>query len=246
MLKRNAEIDPLSLIRKLGCFSPELQGNPIKLAARLGQTCSKSHPTVTLNRSEIAIIPDKITGEGERKYCFTDGIGLISVKLAMRVYASLMEEELTEEDMPKTAEEEAQKMTEIPSAFQIRIAGVKGMVTVWPEKVITSRLQERGIFEKDKQILIRPSMIKFRSNSAILEVLKFSKPSRAYLNRQFIQNLEAAGISQESFIKIVKAEVSKYKSLAADPVKFFQYTDLVYNSLFKDALLVLSLVVFVL
>jgi hypothetical protein len=57
-------------------------------------------------------------------------------------------------------------LEKIPSAFQIRIAGVKGVVTVWPTEV----MKRLGGGAED--LLLRGSMIKFRSNYLILEVRK--------------------------------------------------------------------------
>jgi RNA-dependent RNA polymerase len=57
------------------------------------------------------------------------------------------------------------KQTDIPSAFQLRVAGCKGMVAIDPDSTMD-----------DFYIHIRQSMIKFDSNDWNLEVCEISRP----------------------------------------------------------------------
>ncbi|KAK7308653.1 hypothetical protein VNO77_42273 [Canavalia gladiata] len=88
--------------------------NVAKYAARLGQSFSSSRETESVGRHEIEIIPDIELRRGEIKYCFSDGIGKISSKVAEKV---------------------AKKCgcrDNIPCAFQIRYGGYKGVVALDP------------------------------------------------------------------------------------------------------------------
>src|SRR5258708_5797730 len=74
------------------------------------------------------------------------------------------------------------------SAVQFRYAGAKGVVSV------DTRMKG------DKDLLIRPSMDKFKSNHECFEVCKLSAPRPLYLNRQAILLLSYRQISDASFL----------------------------------------------
>ena len=59
----------------------------------------------------------------------------------------------------------------VPSAFQIRFAGCKGVITRWPDMGAGDQLHIR-----------RKSMKKFESSHNVLEVAEFSKPSNVFRN----------------------------------------------------------------
>lgn len=63
-------------------------------------------------------------------------------------------------------------LTDVPSAFQIRFGGVKGVVAVDPSMI------------GPVQMCLRPSMIKFNSSHSSLEVLAVARPLPMYLNQQ--------------------------------------------------------------
>ena len=106
-----------------------------KYAARLGQSLSSSVETFQTNRFDFYIIispnsfyytkcvllksfsfvliPDIMTHDG--KYCFTDGVGKISMSKALEICKTYF-------DSNKYA-----------STFQIRFAGFKGVLTAWPD-----------------------------------------------------------------------------------------------------------------
>jgi RNA-dependent RNA polymerase len=56
---------------------------------------------------------------------------------------------------------------DIPSAYQVRIAGCKGMLAIDPE----SRLDQY-------YIKVRDSMVKFKSDNWDLEICEYSKPRK--------------------------------------------------------------------
>ncbi|XP_061186417.1 uncharacterized protein LOC133194480 [Saccostrea echinata] len=102
-------------------------------------------------------------------FCFTDGIGKISTKLAAKV-AKVM------------------GLKAVPSAFQIRYGGCKVVVA-----------QDPSLGTEREVLVIRDSMKKFESNSTSLEVLQVSRPGRLHLNRQVITLLSGLGIPDEIF-----------------------------------------------
>eukprot|EP01084_Bolivina_argentea_P150423 262692_1 len=101
----------------------------------------------------IDIPSNLIVAKQETEICFSDGVGRISETFADKVARSM-------------------GLTYRPSAFQIRYAGCKGMVTV------------HGECKSDLEL--RDSMIKFRSNDKMFEVCRYSSFSPAFLNRQII------------------------------------------------------------
>lgn len=144
---------------------------PAKCAARIGQAFSETPYAVKVadRKIEIRHIPDAKSTDGSR--VFSDGVGTIS-------WAAL---------------EEVWKVLPIrlgaPTCIQIRLAGVKGMLS------LDSRL-------KGKVICVRPeSMMKFPSKDVtelgICDVA--SRPLRLVLNRQMIKILEDMGTRDEWF-----------------------------------------------
>nr|AJA90770.1 RNA-dependent RNA polymerase 2 [Ephedra trifurca] len=87
--------------------------NVAKYAARMGQSFSSSWGTEIVKEHEVHAIEDiEVTTKGV-KYCFSDGIGKISSKMARRIAKRC-------------------GLDPTPSAFQIRYAGYKGVVAVDP------------------------------------------------------------------------------------------------------------------
>lgn len=83
---------------------------PGKFAARLGQGFSATFPSVTLQEHQVQVGVDvKNCG-----YCFSDGVGMLTESYAQRISQSM-------------------DLKFVPSAFQIRYAGAKGILTVVPD-----------------------------------------------------------------------------------------------------------------
>jgi RNA-dependent RNA polymerase len=166
------------IINELGDFSEE--ENIHKNAARRGQCLSTTTCIKELKPQNIALIDD-ITRNG---HIFTDGIGQISIDLALLCSKKF--------DLNYS------------SAFQIRIGGIKGIVAVNPEL-------------KGEQILVRPSMMKFKSNDTELGVIRCSSYSQGYLNRQIITLLSTLGVSNEIFIAMLEKNLNKCTNLINNP-----------------------------
>lgn len=168
-----------------------------KYAARIGLALSSTTATCWID--DFIEIEDTENG----KYCFTDGIGLISRKQACKV-ANIL------------------GLTFIPSAFQIRFGGYKGVVAVHPwiddskqflawagKYSVPSRgfgkYDCKSAIENEKEtpeLILRKSMKKFESTHREFEVITISKSSDFYLNRQIIQVLEGLGVPPSIFIDL--------------------------------------------
>lgn len=188
----------------LGDFKPI--HNIGKYAVRLGQGLSTTIDTVEIkNIFQI----DEIERNG---YCFSDGIGRISYELACEVMKHL-------------------KTNEIPSAFQIRIGGYKGVVSLL-QKVSKSPIRRIGkkkkllesddktsfkvpLYDTSNVIYLRKSMKKFDSDHKILEVITFSQNLHCNLNRQIILLLESLGISGDTFLEMQDNIISRF--ILSDP-----------------------------
>lgn len=91
-----------------------------------------------------------------------------------------------------------------PTCLQIRYAGAKGMLS------LDMRLPGR-------QILLRPSMIKFESEEKInLEICDTAKAMPLYLNRQMIKILEDMYVPANWFIGLQNDAVSKLQLIASN------------------------------
>ncbi|KAF9357301.1 hypothetical protein BGX26_003950 [Mortierella sp. AD094] len=77
----------------------------------------------------------------------------------------------------------------VPVAFQIRLGGAKG-VLVWHPAL------------RERQVQIRPSMIKFDVEHYVLEVIKTSGFIPSYLNRQIIILLSALGVPDKVILNL--------------------------------------------
>ncbi|CAF3568479.1 unnamed protein product [Rotaria sp. Silwood1] len=171
--------------QKLGTFD-DIK-NIATYIARVGQYFSTTWPiniTLTKVENKNAIRPNgelnyvfEIDDIERNKYCFTDGVGKISWGLAGRVAQKM--------NIPIFCQED------IPSAFQIRVAGCKGMVAIDPESTLN-----------DYYICVRSSMIKFPSNDWNLEICEYARPMPLTLNNQVIRLLSDLGNPNGAFIAL--------------------------------------------
>ncbi|XP_039855171.1 probable RNA-dependent RNA polymerase SHL2 [Panicum virgatum] len=147
--------------------------NVAKHTARMGLCFTSTYPTVTIQRDEMEFLQDV----NHNEYNFSDGIGKITPKLAFEVAKKL----------PLTD-------NYVPSAFQIRFAGYKGVVAVWP-----------GANEETRLLSLRPSMKKFDSDHYVFEVVSWTKVQPAFLNRQIITLLSTLGVPDSVFREMQNA-----------------------------------------
>jgi RNA-dependent RNA polymerase len=87
------------------------------------------------------------------QFCFTDGNGLVSRGLA----------KLIAEKLSLCHRDQGERI----SAYQIRLAGCKGLIIIDPQSTL-----------EQFYIKIRPSMKKFECNDWTLDICDYSRPSR--------------------------------------------------------------------
>ncbi|CAF0799843.1 unnamed protein product [Didymodactylos carnosus] len=135
----------------------------------------------------VMLIPDIKNNE----YCFTDGCGLMSKGLAREIATRLK---------LLTNDEIKEQISFGPSAYQIRLAGCKGLLIVDPKSTINEYYAK-----------IRESMRKFDSNNWIIDICDngVSKARPTRLNNQIIMILSDRGVKNETFLKIQRDYFSK-------------------------------------
>lgn len=163
--------------------------NVAKYAARLGQSFGSSTETLTVDPEEdVEVIPDITVEHNRIRLVFSDGIGKISPEFAKKVAKKCGLKEC------------------VPSAFQIRYAGYKGVVAVDPTSTM-------------KLLSLRKSMCKYESDLDKLDVLGFSKFQPCYLNRQLISLLSTLGIGDSVFEEKQREAVEQLDAILTDPLK---------------------------
>lgn len=160
---------------------------PGKYAARLGLSLSTTVSTTTIEKHEFKIVPDKekfIDGIKPRRYIFTDGCGLISPQFAEEISTLL-------------------GYDRVPSAFQVRFMGAKGMLLQYKIK-------------PNLKLELRRSMVKFRTAETPLEVCDISRNRPCFLNRQIIVLLSTLGVPDQSFINMQESFISDLDEFVRD------------------------------
>ena len=143
-----------------------------KYAARLGQCFST---TRAINGTGAKLIEDDDI-EDKAGHTFTDGVGKISQELAEFAAHEL-------------------GLSEVPSTYQFRLGGCKGVLTSWPKI-------NKG------EIHIRPSQYKFAANHEGLEINRWSQFGGAFLNRQLISVLSVLGVPDKIFTDKMTQQLS--------------------------------------
>ncbi|KAJ9607340.1 hypothetical protein H2200_008413 [Cladophialophora chaetospira] len=164
---QNPRITADDIRRDMGTFSREKV--VAKRAARMGQCFSTTVPVPVLSRNSWRKDPIQDIKNGD--YNFTDGVGKISPLAAHLVKSNLR---LSGQHPP--------------SAFQFRLGGCKGVLTVDPKLT--------GV-----NVQIRLSQYKFDCESDELEIIRVSEFWRPALNRQLILVLSALGVPDSVFLE---------------------------------------------
>uniref|UniRef100_A0A1I8EUD5 RNA-directed RNA polymerase n=1 Tax=Wuchereria bancrofti TaxID=6293 RepID=A0A1I8EUD5_WUCBA len=167
---------------KLGKFD---HTNIPKLMSRMGQCFTQSKESdVTLRRRKYNKTYDVIGGKDScgEPFIFSDGVGKLSEDFAEQIANDL--------GLGKC----------VPSCFQFRYRGLKGVLSVDPALRQRRLWAERnGLEDKhaktekvnDLDILFRPSQDKFHApRKEIIEIVKYSCPTFVYLNRPLINILD--------------------------------------------------------
>ncbi|KXS22224.1 RdRP-domain-containing protein [Gonapodya prolifera JEL478] len=154
-----------------------------KYNARLGQVFSTTRATEAISRAQKIKVPDVTRNQ----YCFTDGVGYISRGLAEKVSVRL----------------NLRLSDPTPSAFQIRMGGCKGVLSVNDEHF-------------GDTVCYRASQEKFPSEHSVLEVCQPARKFPAYLNRQLITLLSTLGVPDDVFINLQRSYSTDLSKLLSD------------------------------
>lgn len=157
--------------------------NVARHAARLGQCFSTTRAV-----AGCPVQVQKIEDVERNGYTFSDGVGRISKFLAQMAVSELRIKTPTGEP---------------PSAFQFRLGGSKGMLTVDPQA-------------QRHEVHIRNSQYKFSAKHNGLEIIRWSQFSMATLNRQIIIVLSSLGIADRVFHNKLKTMLTSLDEAMAD------------------------------
>ncbi|KAG2157651.1 RdRP-domain-containing protein [Suillus bovinus] len=172
----------------LGDFS-KLHRQPARLAARWSQAFSGTDPSITLLPEEVDFCcPDRYSPSGG---LMTDGCSSISVELAREIWRSMQK-----------GKKRSAKLRHVPSAFQFRLGGAKGMVVQDP--TIPGKL-----------VRLRPSQIKFDApENLTFDVQSTSaEPIPVFLNRPLISLMEFLGVDAQRIIELQDDVIRKAQSV---------------------------------
>ncbi|CAK5274751.1 unnamed protein product [Mycena citricolor] len=183
--REGSDFTVASLLESLGQVRAVYdKDGPGKFCARLGLSFSSTVPSINILPEERCELPDLRADDGSLT---TDGVGLVPQSFASEVTAIL--------DIPQDT-----------SAWQIRLGGIKGMVTVIPDDLF-HRLCG-GV--TGKKLVYRPSMLKYSGGPNMLEIQNVSKAAKAgRLNKQFILQLLTRGIRLEVFEDLLRLQIEQ-------------------------------------
>lgn len=155
--------------------------------SRLALAFASSIETVTLNHERYLkqVAPDIETNG----VCFSDGIGRGSVKLFQKLREIL-------------------NLSQFISAFQVRVGGIKGVIS---------------IYDQEEDVMFRKSMKKFESDHDKLEVLNYSEPFQLFLNRHVVFLLSSYGVPDEVFLSLQYNTIADCIEALTDGKKSYQF-----------------------
>uniref|UniRef100_A0A914XZN3 RNA-dependent RNA polymerase n=1 Tax=Panagrolaimus superbus TaxID=310955 RepID=A0A914XZN3_9BILA len=155
----------VEILKSLGNFKLEPSS---KTASRVAQYFTSAKEVIhRLGPHEYTVIPDyfsNFTNAIGERYCFSDGVGLISLR-----FANYIKDQFN--------------IAYLPSAFQIRCLGFKGVLSIDHKHPM---LIDSG---GDKLVLFRESQKKFdvpNSMEIVLGIVKHSAPASVRFNKPLI------------------------------------------------------------
>ena len=170
------------------------------------QSVSKRLARITLLFSSVYLTKIQIKNDDivyskdilsqDEKYNFTDGCGGISYAIRDKIYNEIPAQEKA--NVPENY---------LPAVYQFRLQGFKGVVAVDPT------------LQSKRQLLIRDSMVKFRTSSfPCIGICDFSRPyTYGHLNRQLIYLLSALGVTEECFLDVQRELFDLFSMMHEDP-----------------------------
>ena len=202
---RGDTITAAKIIARLGKFDGlvydrQLIYCPARYAARISQAFTTTESSISVPAEEILIQDDINQGT----YCFTDGVGSISPQLARKIWRALQ----------KRGSRSTRRAITYPRAFQIRLVGAKGMLSV--DYKLSGDV-----------VILRPSMIKFEApDSTDVEIAQaIVRPSKYYLHRALIMILEGLGVPYDVFKNLQDAAVQDVNDAGTSLEKYANTLD---------------------
>lgn len=181
---------------------PDEMGAGRKLT-RLALAFASSFETVQLDHGRyLAKVAPDVEENGVN---FSDGIGRASPALFNKIKTIL-------------------NLSEKISAFQIRIGGIKGVISLFDDMPET------------EEVLFRKSMKKFESSHNILEVLNHSFSIPLFLNRHVILLLSSFGVPDEVFLDFQHNDLVKCTEVLTEDEKSLSFVKS-FSSIFDWELL---------
>ncbi|CAJ0585767.1 unnamed protein product, partial [Mesorhabditis spiculigera] len=144
-----------------------------KMMSRMGQCFTQAQPTVRLGPCDWIVEDDYVGGSQlytQKEFCFSDGVGRISYKLAVQIQIML-------------------ELTYVPSCFQVRFKGFKGVLTIDPQ--LDGYTGPKVVFRKSQE--------KFQDTTegdSLLEIVKYAMLSPVCLNRPLINIIDQVAHKQ--------------------------------------------------
>ena len=185
----------LSIAEFIDAHAPikaNINSTDLKLFARFKLGFSKTTPTVILQKHHIKFVPDKIGSDGVS--IMNDGCAMMSSSLAIAIAKQM-------------------GLNEVPSAFQGRIGGAKGLWLVDYQNI-------HGAGSQDWWIQINPSQNKILPHPMHrdvcdeyrqFEVNDFAKPpQQPALNTQFLTVLNDRGVKPQVLKACLQEQVQDY------------------------------------
>ncbi|PRP73388.1 RNA-dependent RNA polymerase [Planoprotostelium fungivorum] len=169
--------------------------DPYKWYARFGMSMTETTQTIHIPIEACAILDDIATADG--RHYFSDGCGLITMEAARQVSAIL-------------------SLPSIPSVFQFRYGGAKGVLMVQSDAVIMSILERQHLnYDPTVKIYLRRNTnVKFKSRNTRLEIVQWSSRSKdATINMGIILLLSSLGVPDKSFEKLLDMEMESIFSM---------------------------------
>jgi hypothetical protein len=192
--------DVTSIRKWMGDFS--MCESPSKVAARMGQCFSTTVvPFVTRNDDLRMDIEDNfadiVSNWNGKEMCHSDGTGIIERSLLLSVIDRL----------PLGPSDPAEV-----SMVQVRFGGAKGTLTAWD----LHELRTITPLPRNRNVLLRPSMVKFKAPFSQLEVVSIGKQVPYYLNRNVILLLGIHGIRDDVFLGMQRHMLDKLDAMLTD------------------------------
>ncbi|KAK5088623.1 hypothetical protein LTR05_002843 [Lithohypha guttulata] len=210
---RHRAISLLQLVQWHIPLRPNLSSTDLKLFARMHLGLSKTTPTIELKSDEFIYVRDKQPTDQygtaiESDQIMTDGCALISYPLAAAVWTEI-----------------GKQNENVPSAFQARIGGAKGLWIVDYHNTHPERSHGRGFWIEvsDSQLKIKPhpeQRIDADRYQRTFEVVKTSHTcAPAHLNIQLITILENRGVPRLVLKELLLTHLREWYDSLAEAMK---------------------------